>query len=84
MQIDEKYIEYVVDLNTFKHGKYMGSNHLKIYPTTKLLEDIPDYTLILAWNFSEEIINQMEPYLKLGGKFIIPIPDLKIIGKNQN
>lgn len=84
MQIDEKYIDYVVDLNEFKHGKYMGGNHLEIYPVTKLLEDVPDYTLILAWNFSDEIIRQMEPYLKLGGKFIIPIPELKIIREYQN
>lgn len=79
MQIDNSIIDYVVDLSERKHGLYMGGNHLKIYPTDKLLTDRPDYTLILAWNFADEIIMQMDQYLKLGGKFIVPIPALKIV-----
>ena len=79
MQIDKKFIEYIVDLNEFKHGKYMGGNHLEIFPVTKLIEDHPDYTLILAWNFADEIIRQMDKYRRCGGKFIIPLPELRII-----
>jgi len=79
MQIDKKIIDYVVDLSERKHGLYMGGNHLKIYPTSKLLTDRPDYTLILAWNFADEIIKQMREYHGIGGKFIIPIPELKIV-----
>jgi len=79
MNLGSSVIDYIVDRNCFKHGKYMPGNHLEIFPVDKLFKDMPDYTLILSWNFADEIIKQMKPYIEAGGKFIIPIPTLEII-----
>ena len=78
-KIDSDILDYVTERNPLKIDKFTPGTHIPVFSDEKLLEDQPDYALILAWNFADEIIQNNSQYKKNGGKFIIPIPDPKII-----
>ncbi|MBC7789965.1 MAG: class I SAM-dependent methyltransferase [Anaerolineae bacterium] len=72
-------LPYTVDKSSLKIGKYTPGMHLPVRPTGTLLDDQPDYVMILAWNFADEIMRQQQEYASRGGRFIIPIPTPRIV-----
>jgi SAM-dependent methyltransferase len=75
MKFETGVVEYVVDRNPAKVGKYLPGVRVPIRPVETLTLDRPDYVLVLAWNFATEIIEQNQEYSRLGGRFILPVAE---------
>jgi hypothetical protein len=73
------FLDYTVDRNPYKHGRFTPGTHIPIYTPAKITETRPDYVLILPWNVKDEIIAQMAHIRSWGGKFVVPIPDVTIL-----
>jgi SAM-dependent methyltransferase len=78
MGIGKELLDYVVDKSPMKQGLFTPGMHLPVLPVDRLTSDRPDYVLILAWNFADEIMKQQEAYLRTGGRFIVPLPHLVV------
>ncbi len=72
-------LDYVVDRSTLKQGLYTPGIHLPIHAPQKLLDDMPDYVLLLTWNFANEILEQQSEYRRRGGRFILPVPSVRVV-----
>lgn len=72
-------IEYVVDANPNKQNKFLPASHIPVFDEKFLKDHKPDYVIIFPWNLQKEVINQLDYIRSWGGKFVIPIPELKII-----
>lgn len=72
-------LDYIIDNTPFKQGKVAPGSWIPVRPPEALLEDQPDYALLLAWNFAPEIIGREQEYQKRGGRFIVPIPEPRIV-----
>jgi SAM-dependent methyltransferase len=73
-------LDFVVDRNVHKQGLLMPGVHVPIRSPEALLDERPDFVLLLAWNFQEEIARQQSEYLARGGRFIVPVPEPHIVG----
>jgi SAM-dependent methyltransferase len=72
------FLDYTVDRNPYKHGRFTPGTHIPIFPPNKIFETRPDYVLILPWNLKDEIMEQMSAVQSWGGQFVVPIPDVKV------
>ncbi len=77
--IGRETLEYVADRSTAKQGHYTPGAHLPIVEPARLVEDRPDYVLLLTWNFAEEILAQQKGYREAGGRFVIPVPTPTVV-----
>jgi SAM-dependent methyltransferase len=77
--IREDFLDFLVDRNPYKHGRFTPGTHIPIYPPERIDEVRPDYVLILPWNLRKEIMRQMAHIGRWGGRFVIPIPQLEIV-----
>jgi C-methyltransferase C-terminal domain len=77
--IGSQVLDFVVDRSTHKQGRFTPGTHLRILPPEELLRAMPDYVLLLTWNFEAEILGQQAEYMKRGGRFIVPLPDVRIV-----
>ena len=72
-------LDFVADRSTYKQGRLTPGTHLPIVAPDQLLQKMPDYTLLLTWNFADEILEQQKGYRQKGGKFIVPIPKVTVL-----
>ncbi|OGL83943.1 hypothetical protein A3H11_04790 [Candidatus Uhrbacteria bacterium RIFCSPLOWO2_12_FULL_47_10] len=78
--IDGQYLDYVVDDAPAKHGFYTPGTHVQIFPWEHTQEEkFPDYALLFAWSFMNEVLKKRMDYTAKGGKFIVPLPNVKIV-----
>lgn len=72
-------LDFVVDRSTVKQGLYTPGTHLPIHGPETLLKNMPAYALLLTWNFAEEILQQQAEYQQRGGRFIVPLPEPRVV-----
>ncbi|MBL11157.1 MAG: SAM-dependent methyltransferase [Acidiferrobacteraceae bacterium] len=78
-QLDKEDIEFIVDDNPLKQNVFSPGKHIPVVSSEKIYEQMPDYIVILAWNFAESIMQQHKKYLELGGSFILPMPEPVVV-----
>jgi SAM-dependent methyltransferase len=77
--IGPELLEFTVDRSPHKQGMLLPGSHLPILPPEELTARRPDYAVILPWNIAGEIVAQQREYLRAGGRFIVPIPEPRIL-----
>ncbi|CAD7044407.1 class I SAM-dependent methyltransferase [Pseudorhizobium endolithicum] len=82
--IGTDFVDFAVDRNPYKHGRLTPGTRIPIKPVAELERARPDYILILPWNIRDEIVQQMGVINDWGGKFIVPIPDVRVIDPKED
>ncbi len=77
--IGRETIDFVADRSTYKQGRLMPGVRLPVVEPGRLLAERPDYVLLLTWNFADEILEQQDEYRRGGGRFIIPVPEVRVV-----
>jgi hypothetical protein len=78
-QIDRRVIDYITDTTPFKQGLYAPGSLIPVCHPKEFHKNPPDYSVILAWNYADVILEKEKEYRQAGGKFIIPVPKVKIV-----
>jgi SAM-dependent methyltransferase len=73
------FVEYTVDRNPYKHGKFLPGTHIPVFAPDQIRETRPDYVLILPWNLKDEIAKQLSFVREWGGKLVVPIPEVEVL-----
>lgn len=73
------FLDYTVDRNPYKQGKYLPGTHIPIFAPEKITETKPDYVLILPWNLKDEITAQLSYIREWGARFVVPIPEVSVL-----
>jgi len=72
------FLDYTVDRNPYKHGKFLPGTHIPIHPPERIRETRPDFVLILPWNLRQEIVRQLAFIKEWGGQCLVPIPEVQV------
>jgi hypothetical protein len=72
-------MRFIIDDNPIRQNRYSPGHHIPIVSSKVMMQEKPDYIIILAWRFADLIINRNRDYLKQGGHFIIPLPELRVV-----
>ena len=79
LEMGPEVVEYIADRSPLKQGRYTPGTRIPVVSPDRLLADYPDYVLLFAWNFAEEILRQQSEYRARGGKFIVPVPEVSVV-----
>jgi C-methyltransferase C-terminal domain/Putative zinc binding domain/Methyltransferase domain len=79
LELGPETIKYIADRSPLKQGRYTPGSRIPVVAPDRLRADQPDYVVLFAWNFADEILEQQSEYRRLGGKFIIPVPEVRVV-----
>jgi hypothetical protein len=72
-------LDYTVDRSPYKQGRFLPGVHIPIHAPERIMQTRPDYVLILPWNLKEEIVHQIAGIRAWGGRFVVPVPETKVL-----